>query len=160
MSDLPDVTEHNWIRMSKSQALDLIARLLKDTREVNFRVEGNLNILLHPINSESDQAVTGEGIQQSGVYIQFDTGDVWVDGKLTETLTRNEYDLLCLIYARKGAIVSRQEIWQELWPERPELDNFALDKLVSRLRVKMESDPNNPRHLLTIRGRGYRLPIE
>ena len=140
MPDLPDATEHNWIRMSKSQALDLIARLLKDIQEVSFRVEGNLNILLHPISPESRQTATAERPEQLGVYIQFNTGNVWVDGKLTETLTHNEYDLLSLLYARKGAIVSKQEIWQVVWPERPELDSATLEKLVSRLRVKIESE--------------------
>jgi DNA-binding response OmpR family regulator len=145
--------------MSKSQALDVIGRLLKDVQEVDFRVEGDLNILLHPISTESEQTTIGERPEQSGVYIQFITGNVWVDGKMTETLTRNEYDLLSLLYTHKGAIVSKQEIWQVVWPERSELDNAALEKLVSRLRVKIESDPNNPQHLLTIRGRGYRLAI-
>lgn len=130
--------------MSKSQALDLIERLLKDIKEVSFRVDGNLNILLHPICPESEQTTVGEKAEQPGVYIQLTRGNVWVDGKMTKNLTRNEYDLLSLLYTRKGAIVIKQEIWRAVWPERAELDNATLEKLVSRLRVKIESDPNNP----------------
>jgi hypothetical protein len=47
MPDLPDTPEDKWIRMSKSQAIDLIERLLKDIHEVRFRVEGNLAALRH-----------------------------------------------------------------------------------------------------------------
>jgi DNA-binding response OmpR family regulator len=89
-----------------------------------------------------------------------DEGDCWVEGRPVPTLTSMEHKLLLHLYSRANAIVSRDELCQLLWPNEPDVDGFsALEKLVSRVRTKVEPNPDHPYFLVTVRGRGYRLRL-
>ena len=94
-----------------------------------------------------------------GVWVDVDAGDVWVDGKLTPTLTDLEYRLLLLLYGRLGKLCDKYQIVESVWGEEyiDEVDDARIDKLVSRLRRKIEPNPGEPRYLITVRGRGYKL---
>ncbi|MCR4407802.1 MAG: helix-turn-helix domain-containing protein [Anaerolineae bacterium] len=95
----------------------------------------------------------------SGVWVDVDAGDVWVDGELVPTLTDLEYRLLLLLYGRLNKICDKYQIVEAVWGEDyiDEVDDARIDKLVSRLRQKIEPNPNEPRYLITVRGRGYKL---
>ncbi len=85
---------------------------------------------------------------------------VYVRGdRLEPPLTRKQFDLLMLLAGRKGEAVSRDEIANSVWPERPEGDvgNHEIEQSVRRVRVRIEEDPSNPVLLVTVRGYGYRL---
>ncbi len=131
--------------------------LYADYDRISTRAMGHLTsleILVHRITSVSKE-------KRGGLIINFDSGDVWVDGHRTETLTHNEFDLLKYLYSRKGSIVSRRDIGHILWPDRSEEEsNMVIEKLVSRLRIKVEPNPDNPHYIFTVRGRGYRLESE
>ena len=72
-------------------------------------------------------------------------------------LTRAEYRLLCLLVQNAGRIVTRDIIFSELWDNMGSfVDDNTLSVYIRRLRGKIESDPSNPRHLITARGFGYR----
>ena len=94
-----------------------------------------------------------------GVYVDVESGDVWVDGKPAPTLTDHEYRLLLLLYGRMNKIVTRDDVAEAVWGAdyMDEIDDARCDKLLSRLRGKIEPDPANPKYLQTVRGRGYRL---
>ena len=96
---------------------------------------------------------------RSGVYVDVESGDVWVDGKPAPTLTDHEYRLLLLLYGRMNKIVTRDDVAEAVWGAdyMDEIDDARCDKLLSRLRGKIEPDPANPKYLQTVRGRGYRL---
>jgi two-component system response regulator RegX3 len=72
-------------------------------------------------------------------------------------LSRKEFDLLALFASRLGQVVTREVCLDTLWWGLELTDTRTLDTHVKRLRQKIESDPANPRHLLTIRGVGFRL---
>jgi two-component system response regulator RegX3 len=72
-------------------------------------------------------------------------------------LSRKEFDLLTLFASRLGQVVTRDECLDEIWWGRDLADTRTLDTHVKRLRQKLEVDPGNPVHLLTIRGVGFRL---
>ena len=72
-------------------------------------------------------------------------------------LSRKEFDLLALFASRLGQVVTRDECLDEIWWGRDLADTRTLDTHVKRLRQKLEVDPGNPVHLLTIRGVGFRL---
>lgn len=72
-------------------------------------------------------------------------------------LSRKEFDLLALFASRLGQVVTRDECLDEIWWGRDLADTRTLDTHVKRLRQKLEADPGNPIHLLTIRGVGFRL---
>ncbi len=94
-----------------------------------------------------------------GIHLDPDSGEVWVQGVQVPTLTNLEYRLLLLLYGRLDKICSKYDVVEAVWGEDyiDEVDDARIEKLVSRLRQKIEPDPNNPRFLLTVRGRGYKL---
>ena len=97
--------------------------------------------------------------RQEGVRVDVESGSVWVDGQQVEALTDLEYRLLLLLYGRLNKICDKYQIVEAVWGEDyiDQVDDARIDKLLSRLRSKIESDPRNPRYLVTVRGRGYRL---
>jgi two-component system response regulator RegX3 len=72
-------------------------------------------------------------------------------------LSRKEFDLLALFASRLGQVVTREVCLDTLWWGLELTDTRTLDTHVKRLRQKVEDDPASPRHLLTIRGVGFRL---
>lgn len=71
-------------------------------------------------------------------------------------LTSAEYRLLCLLVRNAGQTVLRSTILDLLWDGNGNfVDDNTLSVYIRRLREKMEDDPSNPRHLLTVRGFGY-----
>jgi len=94
-----------------------------------------------------------------GVRVDVETGDVWVDGELAPVLTDLEYKLLLLLYGNLDKICDKYKIVESVWGESyiDEVDDARIEKLVSRLRHKIEAIPEEPKYLLTVRGRGYKL---
>lgn len=96
---------------------------------------------------------------EPGVHVEIDSGDVYVDGQAVDVLTDLEYRLMLLLYGQIDKICDKYRIVEAVWGEDyiEEVDDARIEKLVSRLRQKIEADPSNPRYLVTVRGRGYRL---
>jgi DNA-binding winged helix-turn-helix (wHTH) protein len=94
-----------------------------------------------------------------GIRVDPDSGEVWVNGAQVPTLTNLEYRLLLLLYGRLGKICTKYDVVEAVWGEDyiDEVDDARIEKLVSRLRQKIEPDVANPRYVQTIRGRGYKL---
>lgn len=72
-------------------------------------------------------------------------------------LTVMESELLRHLVRNDGKIVSRKQILEEVWGLHEDTDTRAIDNFVVRLRRYIEDDPGNPRHLVTVRGVGYRF---
>ncbi len=94
-----------------------------------------------------------------GIWIDLDAGDVWVDGQPAPTLTELEYRLLQTLYGRLDKLCDKYLIVESVWGQEyiDRVDDARIEKLVSRLRSKIEPDPAQPHYLMTIRGRGYKL---
>jgi len=85
------------------------------------------------------------------------TGDIWVDRRPVQ-LSPKQYALFSLLWSRRGRVCNKDEIARAVWPEcRGEIYDYQIESLVKRLRAKLEPDPTQPRLLVTVRGRGYRL---
>ena len=72
-------------------------------------------------------------------------------------LTPKEFELLELLLARKGRLLTRQFLIEEIWGPGYVGDTKTLDVHVKRVRQKVEADPHRPRYLLTVRGLGYKF---
>ena len=72
-------------------------------------------------------------------------------------LTLMESELLRHLVRNDGKVVSRKQILEEVWGLHEDTDTRAIDNFVVRLRRYIEDDPGHPRHLLTVRGVGYRF---
>jgi DNA-binding winged helix-turn-helix (wHTH) protein len=94
-----------------------------------------------------------------GVVVDEDAGEVWVDGARVALLTDLEYRLMRLLNERRDRLTTKDLIVETVWGGEylDRVDDARIEKLVSRLRSKIEPDPAKPRYLLTQRGRGYKL---
>ncbi|MFZ9628512.1 MAG: response regulator [Ilumatobacteraceae bacterium] len=84
------------------------------------------------------------------------------EGKVTRAgnevhLTKTEFRLLCELAQNPGRVFSREELLEHIWGRGYLDDGRLVDVHVRRLRMKVEADPANPRHVVTVRGLGYRL---
>ena len=75
----------------------------------------------------------------------------------TVRLTLMEVQLLRYLIRHKGKVVSRKAILEDVWGVHEDTDTRAIDNFIVRLRKYLENEPSNPRHLLTVRGVGYRF---
>jgi len=78
-------------------------------------------------------------------------------GGNTIHLTLMESELLRHLVRNDGRVVSRKQILEQVWGLHEDTDTRAIDNFVVRLRRYIEDDPAEPRHLLTVRGVGYRF---
>ncbi len=78
-------------------------------------------------------------------------------GDRVEKLTLMEADLLRFLVRHEGKTVSRRNILEEVWGLHEDTDTRAIDNFIARLRKLIEDEPATPRHLLTVRGVGYRF---
>jgi len=72
-------------------------------------------------------------------------------------LTQMESDLLQYLVRNAGRAVSRKAILEEVWDLHEDTDTRAIDNFIVRLRRYLEVDPTKPKHLLTVRGVGYKF---
>ncbi len=85
-----------------------------------------------------------------------DAGTVRVGGA-DVSLTKTEFKLLCELAQNPGRLLSREVLLERVWGYGYFGDGRLVDVHVRRLRTKVEVDPANPRHVVTVRGLGYRL---
>lgn len=73
-------------------------------------------------------------------------------------LTETEYEILCFLAARRGSVVSVEQIYEGVWHEKymPSSTNTVMVHIVN-LRKKLEEDPANPRLIRTVWGKGYQI---
>ena len=75
----------------------------------------------------------------------------------TVALTTREAGLLRALVEREGQALTRGELLEEVWGLRPDTRTRVVDNFIVRLRRYVEPDPARPRHILSVRGHGYRL---
>ena len=91
--------------------------------------------------------------------IDFDSLELRV-GDRTLPLTLMEANLLRYLISHEGKAVSRKSMLEDVWGVREDTDTRAIDNFIVRLRRYIEKEPTHPRHLLTVRGVGYRFVAE
>ena len=95
----------------------------------------------------------------SGKTIDFEALEL-KSGEQTVHLTLMEAELLRYLINHEGKIVSRSLILEDVWGLREDTDTRAIDNFIVRLRKYIEDEPSRPRHLLTVRGVGYKFIAE
>jgi DNA-binding response OmpR family regulator len=74
-------------------------------------------------------------------------------------LTPKEFDLLMALVRRNGGVAGRLELLAEVWGHRAAVMTRTVDMHVAQLRRKLEDDPADPRHIVTVWKAGYRLAL-
>ena len=137
----------------------LLGRLAE--HHILLSVEGKLR----PFSRLLAETIQRQGSAERGVATQLrvdlESGAVLVNGVAVETLTALEYKLMLLLNENEDKIVDKYQIVTAVWGEEylDAVDDARIEKLISRLRQKVEPNTSDPRFITTVRGRGYRLLI-
>jgi len=118
-------------------------------RELKARVNANIR---RTDTSEDTSRQVGENTDS--FVIDKQRYDVIVNGRSAE-LTQREFELVSFLAASPGKVFSREELLHDVWQYEYFGDLRQVDVAVRRLRVKVEIDPEQPRHIITKRGVGY-----
>jgi DNA-binding response OmpR family regulator len=105
------------------------------------------------------QAPASDAFSFDGRTLDFGKLELRVN-RNTIQLTLMEAELLRHLVRNSGQIVSRKAILEEVWGLHEDTDTRAIDNFIVRLRRYIEDDPAKPKHLLTVRGVGYRFVPE
>jgi two-component system, OmpR family, alkaline phosphatase synthesis response regulator PhoP len=97
-------------------------------------------------------------VQFDGKSVDFGTLELRTK-KHVYHLTLMEADLLRYLIRSDGRPVSRKQILEDVWNLHEDTDTRAIDNFIVRLRRYIEEEPSSPKHLLTVRGIGYRFVI-
>lgn len=99
----------------------------------------------------SDDVITSGNIE-----ISLNKYEAKVDGNIID-LTPREFELLYALCENKGNLMSREQIFDEIWGYSFVGNTKTLDVHIQRIREKIEEDPKKPKRLITVRGVGYKL---
>jgi DNA-binding response OmpR family regulator len=124
-------------------------------RELMARVTSVLRRASGGGTSEPDRPQTGI-VTSADVTLDPDRRQARVRGELVE-LTKQEFDTLYLLASRRGIVFSRAALIAKVWGEDTYVTERTVDAVVSRLRRKVERDPDDPEMILTAWGVGYKF---
>ncbi|AMY08640.1 Transcriptional regulatory protein WalR [Luteitalea pratensis] len=125
-------------------------------RELQARI-GAVMRRHQPPDDETQAAAPSTVLQLStGITLDVERRQVLVHGSEAE-LTRQEFDLLHQLVARRGIVFSRARLLQTVWSGDAYVTERTVDTVVSRLRKKLETDPRQPALILTAWGVGYKF---
>ncbi|HEY7689036.1 MAG TPA: winged helix-turn-helix domain-containing protein, partial [Dongiaceae bacterium] len=107
-------------------------------------------------------------LQEQGSQPQFHSADLTVDlvhRRVTVAgrdikLSPKEYDILQQLVIHAGKVLTHRHLLHQVWPGADNIDVQALRVFIRQLRQKLEADPEQPRHIVTEPGVGYRLQIQ
>jgi two-component system response regulator RegX3 len=137
----------------------VLAELLR--RYVLVRVEGRPRIFARLLAHYVQRCCAPPQPPSAALWVDTASGAVTLNGKSVESLTALEYKLMLLLFQNRDRLIDKYQIVTSVWGESyiDEVDDARIEKLISRLRQKIEPDPANPRFLTTVRGRGYKLVV-
>lgn len=118
-------------------------------RELTARVKAILR------RTKSDAPLTSE-VVIGMLHLNFQEYAAYRDGK-EEKLSHKEFEIINYLYQHKNEIVDRYELLKNVWGYHEQPTTRTVDNFMVRLRQKIEVDPSNPKHILTIHGAGYKL---
>lgn len=106
-------------------------------------------------NAESEELIP-DTVSAGPVRMDVERHVVSVDGQ-DITMPLKEFDLLEMLLRNAGRVMTRGQLIDRVWGPGYVGDTKTLDVHIKRLRSKIEPDPSSPRHLMTVRGLGYKF---
>ena len=103
--------------------------------------------------------VSTDIITLQGMTIDKNNRVVTVNGTMLE-LTGKEFDLLFFLATNKGRVFTKKQIYTQVWDDEYAFDDSNIMSFISKLRKKIEPDPEHPVYIQTVRGVGYRFNKE
>jgi two-component system alkaline phosphatase synthesis response regulator PhoP len=142
-----------------AELLARVAAVLRRSRPDLTRSEGPRPEAVRPATESASPA------EPTGAARTLTFGDVVLDldarvvtrGGQPVRLTHLEFQLLSFLARSSARVFSREELLRAVWGMEHGCTLRTVDNFVAQLRAKLEADPDRPRHLLTVRGSGYRF---
>jgi DNA-binding response OmpR family regulator len=172
---LPDVDGYDVLRRMRQARLEMPVLLLTARSEELDKVRGFRtgadDYVTKPFGVMEllvrIEAILRRGRPRAAASVEstyrFGDVEVDVDGRLVSrgghevALTPKAFDLLVALLQREGKVATRLDLLRDVWGYSPSITTRTLDAHVAELRRKLEHDPANPVHLLTVWKVGYRL---
>ena len=110
--------------------------------------------LLNPVSGSETDCMTFQGMTIDSLNRLVFRGDEQIE------LTGKEFDLLIFLASNKGKVFTKKQIYTQVWEEEYAFDDSNIMSFISKLRKKIEPDPEHPFYILTVRGVGYRFNRE
>jgi DNA-binding response OmpR family regulator len=120
------------------------------SRELLARIRAQARRARGELGPKAEKLVVGR------LTIDLATREVTIRG-VPVALTTNEFALISVLAQRAGRVLNREQLLQVIHGSADDAFDRSIDIMISRVRVKLEEDPKNPRILKTIRGAGYML---
>jgi DNA-binding response OmpR family regulator len=114
--------------------------------------------ILRRVQGSRDGALPDE-LRFDDVVVDFRRFEACKSGQVLK-LSRKEFGVLRLLAGRSGEAVTREELIEEVWGYDQYPTTRTVDNHIASLRAKLEDNPSEPRHLLTVHGVGYKLTTE
>ena len=136
---------------------ELLARVGAVLRRSRLASRSGENATESRVAADQDPAADAGPILRFGeIAVDFDTRSVTRAGKPVR-LTHLEFELLRFFCVSPRRVYSREQLLREVWGSRQAGPARTVDNFLAQLRAKLEVDPEQPRHLITVRGSGYRF---
>lgn len=119
-------------------------------RELVARVKANLRV------TPGTPTQTIRTIRSGALFIDLDSRTVKADGQAID-LTFKEFELLVALAKQPNRVFTRDQLFAQVWGSDFLGESRTVDVHIRYLREKLESDPSHPKHIMTVRGVGYRL---
>jgi DNA-binding response OmpR family regulator len=117
---------------------------------------GELLARIQAVLRRASRPPVGKTFQFSDVLVDFSRHEVRKSGQLID-ITPAELRLLRILIENRGEVLSLDRLLQEGWGKDVFLTDRVIYTHINNLRAKVEKDPHNPRHIISIRGSGYRF---
>ena len=145
-------TESDTVLGLESGADDYLAKPF-GIRELVARASA---VLRRSARNEAQANASAHGVRLPGLTLDAERREAVVRGTPVE-LTKQEFDLLYLLAGRRGIVFSRAALLAKVWHGDTYVTERTVDTVVSRLRRKIEQDPQDPELILTAWGVGYKF---
>jgi len=145
-------TESDTVLGLESGADDYLAKPF-GMRELIARAAA---LLRRSDRADVQASVSPSGVRSRDLTLDAERREVTVRGTAVK-LTKQEFELLYLLAARRGIVFSRAALLARVWSGDSDVTERTVDTVVSRLRRKVEQDPQDPRLILTAWGVGYKF---
>lgn len=123
--------------------------------ELLLRIEAHLR--RHRDDLAFAKAVSREGSNCTGdLEILFNQYEVRLRGQRVD-LTAKEFEILALLAANPGQVLTRGQIYEHIWGDGSEVDESSITVFMRKIREKIEDNPSQPKYLLTVWRVGYKF---
>ena len=171
---LPGVSGFELCRAVRERGFDGAVLMLTARAQVDDRVEGLStgadDYLIKPFDPKELLARVAALLRRLGKtpltpVLQYQFGGVTVDFERREvtrageplSLAAKELQLLRQLIDHRGQVLSRERLLSRVWHDQPFIGPRTVDVHIAWLRQKLEENPQMPRHIITVRGEGYRF---